>query len=231
LKSFLQETAEDIVSKFGKNLQGVELIFPNKRTDFHFKKFLGQALNKTSWSPKTYTIQKYVSDLTKIKALDKISLLFELYHSFKQTNHEFNYDFESFYKLGEIILHDFNEIDNYLVEADQIFTNIKNLHEIDHKYGSLTDEQIKIIRQYWQNFSIEKKSKEKEQFLMLWNILTDVYKEFRARLLSKNIGYEGLIYKQMVDLIAKNELFESDNIKLFIGFNALSKAQKKLFKY
>jgi RecB family exonuclease len=231
LKSFLQETAEDIVNKFGKDLNGIELIFPNKRTDFHFKRSLGQALEKTSWSPKTFTIQRFAGILTNLTNLDKISLLFELYHTFKEVDKQFNYDFDSFYKLGEIILHDFNEIDNYLVDASQIFTNIRDIHEIDAKYDTLSEEQIKIIRQYWQNFSPEKKSKEKEQFLKLWNILLDVYSNLKNRLLSKKLGYEGLIYKELANKISSNQLKDSDNIKIFIGFNALNQAQKKLFKY
>lgn len=231
MKSFLQETAEDIVAKFGKDLSGIELIFPNKRTDFHFKKYLGEAIGKTSWSPQTYTIQQYACILTGLRSIDKISLLFELYQLFKQNQHEFNYTFDGFYKLGEIILHDFNEIDNYLADARQIFTNIRDIHEIDSKYGGLTPEQLTIIRQYWQNFSPEKKSREKEQFLKLWNILAGVYEEFQIQLIEKSCAYEGLIYKKMVGLIAKNELPHTSAQKIFIGFNALSKAQKKLFKY
>ncbi len=231
MKSFLQETAEDIVAKFGSELSKVEIIFPNKRTDFHFKKCLGEALKKTTWSPKTYTINKYISQLSKIHSIDKISLLFELYDSFKQIDKNFTYDFDAFLKLGEIILNDFNEIDNYLIEANQIFTNIKNLHEIDAKYNSLNEEQLIIIKQYWKNFSIEDQSREKELFLQLWNILPQVYNHFTVKLLLKSQAYEGLIYKQLAVLIAANQLNESENIKIFIGFNALNKAQKKLFKY
>lgn len=231
MKSFIQETAEDIVNQFGDELSEIEIIFPNKRTDFHFKKSLAQILQKTSWSPKTYTIQQYIGQLTGLRSIDKISLLFELFDSFKQIDKNFNYDFDAFLKLGEIILNDFNEIDSYLVEAKQIFTNIKNLHEIDVKYSSLTEEQQNIIKQYWKNFSIEDKSKEKELFLQLWNILPDVYKHFSDKLLTRNHAYEGLIYKHLADSLIQNQLNESDNIKLFIGFNALNKAQKTLFKY
>ncbi len=231
MKSFLQETAEDIVAKFGSELSKVEIIFPNKRTDFHFKKCLGEALKKTTWSPKTFTINKYISLLSNIHSIDKISLLFELYDSFKQIDKNFTYDFDAFLKLGEIILNDFNEIDNYLIEASQIFTNIKNLHEIDAKYDSLNEEQLLIIKQYWKNFSIEEQSREKELFLQLWNILPEVYNHFTNKLLLKSQAYEGLIYKQLAVLIASNQLNETENIKIFIGFNALNKAQKKLFKY
>jgi CRISPR/Cas system-associated exonuclease Cas4 (RecB family) len=231
LKTFLEEIAEDIVHKFGAEMKGIELIFPNKRTDFHFKRSLGKAAGKTIWAPKAYTIQKWVGGLTGLTIPDKLSLLFELFHVFKRFDQQFSYDFDSFYKLGEIILHDFNEIDNYLVDAKQIFTNIKNLHEIDEKYGGLSEEQVKIINEYWMNFSPEKKSREKEQFLLLWNILPEVYQRFSKLLLSKKIAYEGLVYKQLTQIISNGTLIDSENIKLFIGFNALNQAQKKLFKY
>ena len=231
MKSFLEETAEDLVKKFGTQLKGIEIIYPNKRTGFHLKSSLGKAVGKTIWSPKSATIQQYVSKLSKLHTIDKLSLLFELYDSFKQVDTNFKYDFDSFHKLGEIILSDFNEIDNYLVEAKQVFTNIKNLHEIDLKYGGLEEEQLKIIKQYWQNFSIEDKSREKELFLQLWNILPDVYEHFTKKLLLKSKGYEGLIYKHLIDLLPNNQINDSDNIKVFIGFNALNTAQKRLFKY
>ena len=112
MKSFLQETAEDLVNKFGQKLKGIEIIYPNKRTGFHLKSALGAAVGKSIWSPKSYTIQQYVSQLTKLHSVDKLSLLFELYDSFRQIDKDFSYDFDSFHKLGEIILSDFNEIDN-----------------------------------------------------------------------------------------------------------------------
>jgi hypothetical protein len=215
LKSFLQETAEDLVKRYGVQLKGIEIIYPNKRTGFHLKSALGAAVGKTIWSPKSFTIQQYVSKLTKLHTIDKLSLLFELYDSFKRVDTNFSYDFDSFHKLGEIILSDFNEIDNYLVEANQIFTNIKNLHEIDQKYGGLEEEQIKIIKQYWINFSIEDKSREKELFLQLWNILPEVYEHFTKKLLLKSKGYEGLIYKHLIGLLPDNLTNDSDNVKVF----------------
>ncbi|MDF1550112.1 MAG: hypothetical protein P1P88_19965, partial [Bacteroidales bacterium] len=95
MKSFLEETAEDLIRLFGQNLKGIEIIFPNKRTGFHLKRAIGQAVNKTIWSPKSFTIQQYVSQLTKLQSIDKLSLLFELYNSFKQVDKEFSYDFDS----------------------------------------------------------------------------------------------------------------------------------------
>ncbi|MEN8119034.1 MAG: PD-(D/E)XK nuclease family protein [Bacteroidota bacterium] len=231
MKTFLQETVENIIQKFGKDLENIQIIFPNKRTGYFFQTAFAKAMNKTVWSPKTYTIQSYISKLSRIQKVDKIALIFILYDSFKAIDPEFNMSFDTFFGLGELILNDFNEVDSYLVDVDQIFTNIKNIHEIDQKYGDLTEEQIAIIKQYWLNFSVEDMSREKAKFIELWNILPAVYKHFKNTLLSKNLAYEGLIYRSIADQLTNGNLQDGDEVLLFIGFNALNAAQKKLFKY
>ncbi len=230
MKTFLQETVEDILQKFGDNLENIQIIFPNKRTGYFFQTAFAKAINKTVWSPKTFTIQSYIAKLSRIQKIDKIALIFILYNSFKAIDKEFNMNFDAFFGLGELILNDFNEVDSYLVDVDQIFTNIKNIHEIDQKYGGLNEEQIEIIRQYWLNFSVEDMSKEKEKFIALWNILPAVYKHFTSNLLSRNIAYEGLIYRKIAENVLEGNLSEDKEISLFIGFNALNAAQKTLFK-
>ena len=231
MKTFLEETVEDIIKKFGNDLENIQIIFPNKRTGYFFQNVFAKTINKTVWSPKTYTIQSYIAKLSRIQKVDKIALIFILYDSFKAINSEFNMKFDAFFGLGELILNDFNEVDSYLVDVDQIFTNIKNIHEIDQKYGDLTEEQIAIIKQYWLNFSVEDMSHEKAKFIELWNILPAVYKHFTDYLLIKNLAYEGLIYRSIDNLVTSGNLKEENEISLFIGFNALNAAQKKLFKY
>ena len=230
MKTFLEETVEDIIEKFGDNLENIQIIFPNKRTGYFFQTAFAKAINKTVWSPKIFTIQSYITKLSRIQKLDKIALIFILYDSFKAVDPNFNMSFDAFFGLGELILNDFNEVDSYLVDVDQIFTNIKNIHEIDQKYGDLTDEQITIIKQYWLNFSVENMSHEKEKFIELWNILPEVYKHFTNTLLQKNLAYEGLIYRKIAENVISGNLPEEKDISLFIGFNALNTAQKTLFK-
>ena len=167
MKTFLEETVEDIIKKFGNDLENIQIIFPNKRTGYFFQNVFAKTINKTVWSPKTYTIQSYIAKLSRIQKIDKIALIFIIYDSFKAINSEFNMNFDAFFGLGELILNDFNEVDSYLVDVDQIYTNIKNIHEIDQKYGDLTEEQVAIIKQYWLNFSGEDMSQEKEKFIEL----------------------------------------------------------------
>ncbi|MBN1250700.1 MAG: PD-(D/E)XK nuclease family protein [Bacteroidales bacterium] len=232
MNSFLEEVANNVVLKYGDELSSIKMIVPNKRTGFHFKKSLAKSISKTVWSPKIFTIQQYLSFTTGFTTIDKLSLVFRLYKSFKNVDSKFNFDFDSFYNLAVIILNDFNEIDSYLVEPQQIFSNIKNIHEIDYQYGGLTYEQIEIIQNYWRNFSPENLSKEKEKFLELWNLLPLVYLDFTQKLRNEKLGYEGLIYRVLSEMISEKEIgIENEKEIIFIGFNALNKAQKKLFRY
>ena len=108
MKTFLQETVEDIIQKFGEDLENIQIIFPNKRTGYFFQNSFAKAINKTVWSPKTHTIQSYIAKLSRIQKVDKIGLIFILYDSFKAINPEFSMSFDAFFGLGELILNDFN---------------------------------------------------------------------------------------------------------------------------
>ena len=81
--SFLDEVANKINEQFEKQLSNIQIIVPNKRTGFHFKKSLAKSISKTVWSPKIYTIQQYLSFTTGYSTIDKLSLIFRLYKSFK----------------------------------------------------------------------------------------------------------------------------------------------------
>ncbi len=56
-------------------------------------------------------------------------------------------DFDSFYFWGSILLNDFNDVDAYMVDAHQLFTNLKDVREFKANY--LTAEQIEVIEHLW----------------------------------------------------------------------------------
>ncbi len=230
MKPFLYETAENIIKNYADEIHDCRLIFPNKRTKYYFRKYYAQIIGKTSRPPKMAEIGKLIREITGFEDAEKLTLIFELFKIFKKYNS--NYSFDSFYRIGEIILSDFNEIDAWLVDPQQIYRNIKDLKEIDSHFDWLTEEQKELLSNFWKNFLTEKNSKEKEMFIGLWNLLPDVYATFTKYLISQKIGYTGLIYRVMSGMI------DSDEVKIkncrrvfFIGFNALNKAELKFFNY
>ena len=60
--------------------------------------------------------------------------------------------FDDFLYWGEMLLGDFSDIDKYLVDSKQLFLNIHNLKSMDDDISYLTEDQVKAIRQFWENF-------------------------------------------------------------------------------
>lgn len=229
MKPFLYETAEKIINDY-PDVKDCLIVFPNKRTKYYFRRYFAEILGKTSKPPKMREIGEFIREITGFNDGDKLSLIFELYKVFKKYNT--TYTFENFYRLGEIILSDFNEIDAWLVDPQQIYRNIKDLKEIDNHFNWLSEEQKKLLSDFWKNFLTEKTSKEKEMFIGLWNLLPNVYKSFTSNLIEKEIAYTGLIYKVLSEKIDNNNISLQNFRKIiFIGFNALNKAELKFFNY
>ena len=227
---FLEKIAQDIATKQNE-FDDLCIVCPNIRTIDYLKHFLAKNLKETIWSPKFMNLSELTQSYTELEKADELVLQIELYKSFKEIykNSKFfsDYDFDKFYGIGEIILRDFNEIDNYLIEIEQIFVNISDFESINSIEEYLTEDQIVTVKEFFAHFSPESISEEKEYFVELWSNIPDLYKFFKQKLAEKKIGYNGMIIRDLCDRINDDKI-EFDNYKkfLFVGFNALTKAQK-----
>lgn len=233
MKSFLEEVAEDIIKKYTNNFQEVCIVIPNKRTGTYLKKHIGRILG-TGFSPRILTIEQFVRKTTGLQLVDKFTLSYRLYQIYLALLEPADEKpaFDNFMSLAEILLSDFNELDAYLIDINQVFTNIQTLKEADDSLAFLTDEQKEILQQFWKNFSVEKMSEEKERFLKLWNKVPEMYKKISTDLLNNGKAYQGLMFRKLVDDIktGKHEPLKY-SVWAFVGFNALNKAEKVLFKH
>jgi len=227
---FLQEVAKSIVNRWDE-LDNFCVVCPNKRTQDYLKFYISRLLKKTIWSPKFINISDIIAPLTNIQKADDLVLLVELFKSFKkvmaESKHFAELDFEKFYGIGEIILKDFNEIDNYLVDVSAIFRSMSDIEQISYIDDYLTEEQKQTIQDFFGHFSNRNLSEEKEYFLELWDKIPELYMVYKQNLEKKKIGYNGMIIKQVVDKIKSDKVeFDEFDKYLVVGFYAITKAQK-----
>lgn len=231
MEPFLYKVADHIYKKFGQNLNNVCLVFPNRRSGMFFIEYLKNINNKTIWIPQILTISEFVSSFTDIKKADNITLLADLYSIYKKIS-KLNEQFDEFYIWGELMLNDFDDVDKYMANPDSLFTNVRELKNIDNKTDYLTQEQIEVLKLFFANFDPEKKSKLKDNFLEIWQLLLPIYKQFTQTCIDKKQGYEGLIYRQAVNEIKNNNLPNYNyQHTAFIGFNAINQCEWQLFDY
>lgn len=227
MQTFLQLVAQDLYQKIGNDLSRVAIVFPNKRASLFFNEYLAMQSDRPIWSPAYVSISELFRQLSPWKSGDPIRLVCELYKVFREeTRSEETLD--DFYFWGELLISDFDDVDKNLVDADRLFSNLQDLKNIMDDYDFLDSEQEEAIRQFFQNFSIERRTQLKEKFISLWDKLGDIYHHYRRNLEELGIAYEGMMYRYVM------EELQSDKLKyehyVFVGFNVLNKVETKFFE-
>lgn len=227
-------------------------IFPNRRSLVFFTRHLCQAvkdsdvLSRPIVAPEMLTINDFFHKVGGMHSVDRVRLLIELYDCYRECNPKAE-SLDEFIFWGDVILSDFNDVDKYLVDPKQLFANISDLKKIQDTYTYLTDTQRKAIEAFVSHFSdlsgrltVDLDSEDpdvKGKFLMIWNILYDLYELFNTRLREKGMAYEGMVYRQLAQRLKTesvedvfNDVWQSDVKFVFVGLNALNECEKMLLR-
>ena len=230
MNNFLHNVCQDIYTKHKNIFKETIIVFPNKRAGVFFKKHLEDVVKETIWLPKVTTLNEFIEELSGMQKDDNMSLIFKLYHIYKgHTKTEESFD--DFYYWGEMLLNDFDDIDKYLVDAKDLFKNLKSLKEIDSQFDYLTEEQIKAIKKFWSAFAIENISQNQTDFIVLWEKLYAIYSDFKKQLNKEGVCYEGMGYRLIDEKIRSKKLDIKSKKIIIVGFNALNRCEEKLFTH
>ena len=223
-KTFLEYVAEDIIGKYGTDLSRIAVVFPNKRAALFLNEHLARIAGQPVWSPAYITISDLFRQHTDLKPADPIKLICDIHKSFTKCT-GIDETLDHFYGWGQLLLADFDDIDKNMADADSIFCNLKDIHELDD-ISYLDDEQKEMLKRFFANFSDDIDSELKKRFLSLWSHFGDIYHDYNRRLTEQGIGYEGAIYRK----VASEETLHLKYDKyLFVGFNLIQKVERVLF--
>jgi len=236
MKAFLREVAEDLVARTGKDLHHAAVVFNNKRPVAYLQDHLAQTIGKPFWSPSFFTIQEFFALSTDLQVADSFTQFFTLYQQYnellkKEGAKPINPDV--FYPVARIILSDFSQIDNDLVDADQLFEELEDIAVIEKNFQHLTPEQQSFLEQFWTSFSSGKQKNHQEQFIRMWRRMPNLYRGFHDALQAKGLTSMAHVYRKLATGQAEKPWFIDDFEKgkmVFAGFNALSNAEAVIFK-
>lgn len=227
MDTFLKLVAEDLFERYGSDLSRVAVVFPNRRAGLFFNEALAELSDRPIWSPSYFSISDLFRRLSPLKNGDPLKLVCYLYRIFLEET-KGTETLDDFWFWGELLISDFDDVDKNLVDADRLFTNLKDLKGIMDGYDFLDKEQEQAIQHFFRNFSMEKRTLLKERFISLWNVLGQVYHRYRELLEKEGIAYEGMLYRYAIEQLDTERLpFEK---YVFVGFNVLNKVEIRLFE-
>ena len=225
MNTFLEHVAADLLKKYGNDMAHIAVVFPNKRAALFLNQALARLADGPVWSPAYITISDFFRQHSELTIADPIKSICDLYKSYVEVTGNTNETLDHFYGWGQLLLADFDDIDKNMANAEMGFSNISNLKELDD-ISYLTDEQKVELRRFFANFD-DNPEGIRERFISLWNKLNDIYNDFKQRLKSQKLAYEGMLYR---DVVEKTKIEAQYECYVFVGFNVLQKVEQLLFK-
>lgn len=243
--SFLSLLASRCIDQYGAELHQCCFVFPSQRAGTFFRYELSKRLTQPSFSPQIITVESLTEKLSGLKSAQRTQQVCLLYREIVTLREELGFPLDEQsnphlpFDHAEKLLSDFNDIDNYLVEPDKIFHNLKaldNLTSLDY----ISPEQREAIEIFFGRLSkvnSDKKERLEELFSAMTTEMQLLYHRFRATLESLGLGYSGMLARRATEL--SEEVFDQNLQKLLspsvrhiivAGLYHLSTAEREILK-
>ncbi|MCH6232986.1 PD-(D/E)XK nuclease family protein [Cognataquiflexum rubidum] len=226
MHSFLRNTAASILQGY-QELQNLVIVLPNRRAGLFFTQHLGALIEEPTWMPEVKTIEDVFYQYAGQRPSDDLTLIFELYKVY-QSLHPEPETFDRFYFWGEMILKDFNDLDQFMADAKKLYLHLSEIKELESDLSFLSNSQIELIRQFWNSFEKQDRSHQ-EKFLKFWQMLSPLYQAYQASLEVSGLAYSGKLYRKVAQSL--DEISKPEKHFIFIGFNAFTCTEEKLIRH
>ncbi len=212
MRSFLKEVVQELHAN-EESLSDLVFLVPSKRAGLFLKKELLEIYdNQTLFAPLIVSVEEFISTLSGLQQIDNVQTLFEFYETYLNTHTDLEKeDFETFSNWAQTLVYDFNEIDRYCIDHKSFFTYLSSIQDLNHWY--LQKEKTELVKNY----------------IKFWDSLLTYYNNFRDKLLSKKVGYQGLLYRKAAEDV--HAYIKAEKRKhILVGFNALNNAEQIIFQ-
>jgi hypothetical protein len=213
-ESFLSKLAKELLSNNSSSLHNINIVLPNKRAKIFLIEELKKQSSTTFLAPKIISIEMLIEEISQLRTLDNIELLFEFYIVYlDNTETSKQQGFEKFSSWAVTLIQDFNEIDRYLINQNEIFSYLLDIERIKH-WSPNVNNQSKLI----------------ENHLDFWKLMPFYYQKFTEHLINKKVGYQGLLYRKASENCTDFAKNSEDITFVFAGFNALNACEETIIK-
>lgn len=230
MQPFLHTVATELYNRHKNELYRIALVFPNRRQCVFFSYYLSQIIAPPALMPEQFTIEEMVQRSSLNPIASRVAQSFVLYEAYREIMQRVIKDlpgYEKFAPLADILLRDFDELDAYSANIEQVYSQLKDIEAIEKTFDTLSEEQKEFLSTFWSSFPHNKKSSQQERFLELWDKLPQVYSLFHQRMQERQLSTQGVAYRNLAaDKPSRKSFAEGWQHVAFIGFNAFNKAEE-----
>ncbi|HMQ07548.1 MAG TPA: PD-(D/E)XK nuclease family protein [Saprospiraceae bacterium] len=221
-KSFLLQSAELIYNQEKGDVKDCLILFPNQRSILFFRKALTDVAGKPVWAPQLFTLDAWIKQHYPGYINDELALIIRLHHCWKDLGGKES--FESFYTLGQMLIKDFNTIDETLVHRHEFFTVLGNLPSWTEDDLRDNEPALTELAQAIKGNSLAISLK------IIWQSLGKLYDLFHASLKKDGLMTSGRIYREMVEKGMAEDLTRKYQTVYAVGMVHLLRAEEKILQ-
>ena len=212
---FLRRFAQELLQQHPADLSKVTVVLPTTRARLFLMKYLHELKGGALWAPQCIILPDWVRSILPGRIGRELEMIAALYEQYR-TVVGGTESFETFLGWQSIATRDFNDIDAALAPSEKVFSDLRNIREIEN-----WDPEA------W-SFNRNPLSSTQENFLRFWKQLGDLYNAF-AKWQEEN-GCR--TYSKAVRFLAENESSmlpaPSTESIYFVGIGSYSAAERRL---
>ena len=233
MKSFLHIVTENLIARVGlDNLRDYAMVFPMQRAGVFMKAELSasaaQMTTRPVMAPEFMTIDSLVNDLSQLEADDELLSIAILHKRFCELN-RLSLPLDVFYGWGAQLRTDFSNIDMALIDADNLFRNSMEAHQLERLD---MDETVlnRLSLLFDDKPATTSANSYKADYERIWASLPELYRTLNETLRVRHQGYSGARLRWVVEHREEVLLKLAGKHFAFVGFNYLHKGEFELMK-
>lgn len=230
MQRFLESCAAFVYQKYGDDFSGLRVVLPNRRAALFFTAYLKRLLSHPVIGPDMITINELMLSFSDLLPSDRLTLVALLYDAYTEVTGS-SESFDDFYFWGEVLLADFDDIDKYQVSAGDLFLNLSQLKDAGSQFDYLSEGQKKLLAQFWGSLGRWENFRMESDFVSFWEKLPKIYDRFREMLVTRGIGYNGMMVRDGLDALLSGHRELPGDHYIIAGLNALNGCERKLFSH
>lgn len=197
--AFIKKISDYITSHYDLTKESITIVFPNKRAALQLRNELAKSIKTNFWVPQILSIQQAMEEWSGSQLIDNIEVIFEIIKMNKD-----------FFPYAAQMAKDFDEIDQYDVDAAKLFAHLHDAKEIEE-------------------WNLNQENSVESDYLKFFSSFITYYNNLRKALQENGQGYYGMITRKIAhyDDETLQKCTQGRKI-IFAGFNALTKTEESI---